>query len=732
MSEGERREAQCRATAVQAGRTSAETGKQVNSESAAPLAPEPASVTPALAPGEPTPAREQVLSRELSQFLVDLSIALHRYGMYPEGHPALQPALNSLARRAELLFQDRAHIAVGVARDRLVIEGVATDARHPILRGLAERLHRHHLAVLEFGRGLTMEELALVIKAVAEDPDRGSGPLGADTSPREAWPHVRLYSLTLEGVEMVEGAQTGGRQTAVQFAALWVGLARVALERSADSDRGSLVTEPAVVARAIDEHQRVEAYDQVIVGYLLQIAEELRTAGGAEAQELRRRTSQLVSAMQPETLRRLLDMGGDAVQRQLFVSNAATGMAAGAVVDLVKAAAEASSETVSHGLVRLFTKLAAHADCGTESARPLADSALRDQVHSLLEDWNLADPNPTDYNAMLQQMSKAAPVAPHAVRNDALLFDPLRVVHMALELDEDGPGLWRAMDALVEAGKVPELIGVLGQVPDSPLAQRIWAHMSTPAFVQGLLDRGTHDQGLDNLLSYMPTRALVPLIDLLIESPDRHVRRTAFDRLRRVGQAAIPLAVERLNDARWYVVRNLLSLIAQIDPLPTEFDPSPWLDHADTRVRREAIRAAMRVDRLRPRAMAMALADEDPTISALGVNAAVESCPPEVVPRLMALAGQENLNDELRASAVKALIRQAPTPAVLELLLGITGGDATFSLWRALPPTSQTLLTALTGLARHWPQERRAASVLRRAVKSAEPAVRAAAAETQP
>jgi len=164
----------------------------VNSESAAPLAPEPASVTPALAPGEPTPARDQVLSRELSQFLVDLSIALHRYGMYPEGHPALQPALNSLARRAELLFQDRAHIAVGVARDRLVIEGVATDARHPILRGLAERLHRHHLAVLEFGRGLTMEELALVIKAVAEDPDRGSGPLGADTSPRDAWPHVRL------------------------------------------------------------------------------------------------------------------------------------------------------------------------------------------------------------------------------------------------------------------------------------------------------------------------------------------------------------------------------------------------------------------------------------------------------------------------------------------------------------------------------------------------------------
>ena len=48
----------------------------------------------------------------------------------------------------------------------------------PVLQGLAERLHRHHLAVIEFTRGLTEEELALIIKAVAEDPDRGRGPLG--------------------------------------------------------------------------------------------------------------------------------------------------------------------------------------------------------------------------------------------------------------------------------------------------------------------------------------------------------------------------------------------------------------------------------------------------------------------------------------------------------------------------------------------------------------------------
>jgi hypothetical protein len=683
--------------------------------------------------GSPS-ARDQVLPRDLSQFLLDLSIALHRHGMYPEGHPALVPALDSLARRAAVLFQDRSHIAVGVARDRLVIEGVATDVRNPILRSLAERLHRHHLAAIEFGRGLSIAELAHVITAVAEDPDRGGGgPLGAGSSERPEWPHVRLYSLKLDGLDIVDEGGGPARPAAAQFAELWVGLARAALERSADPERGALGMEPAVVARAIDEHQRVEAYDQVIVGYLLQIAEELRSAGGPEAQELRRRTSLLVSAMQPETLRRLLDMGGDALQRQRFVADAASGMAAGAVVDLVKAAAEASSETVSHGLVRLFTKLAAHADCGTETARPLADSALREQVQHLMANWHLADPNPTDYRVMLHRMARSAPAVVAVGMNQATASDPLRIVQMALELDDESAAVWRALDDLVDAGQVPAVIGLLGQLPDSNLAQRVWSHVSSPAFVRGLLDRAPHDQhSLDSLLPYLPGAALAPVFDLLVESDDRHARRTAFDRLRRAGQAALPLALERLHDGRWYVVRNLLSLIAQIDPPPPDFDPSPWLEHPDVRVRREALRLALRVDHLRARALASALADDDRRILALALKSALDQCPASIAPALLELAGQDTLDDQLRASAVRALVRVSATSEVLELLLRISSGDAGWTRWRPkLPGTSETLLAALAALARRWPDDRRAAAVLRRAARSVEVEVRAAARTVQ-
>src|SRR5436309_5074414 len=44
-----------------------------------------------------------------------------------------------VTRRAEHLFEERATLALGVARQQLVIEGVATDPQNPLLSELAGR-----------------------------------------------------------------------------------------------------------------------------------------------------------------------------------------------------------------------------------------------------------------------------------------------------------------------------------------------------------------------------------------------------------------------------------------------------------------------------------------------------------------------------------------------------------------------------------------------------------------
>src|SRR5205809_7467955 len=124
-----------------------------------------------------TPPEKAALSRELADFLIELSIALHKHSMYPEGHPSLAPAATSVTRRAEHLFENRTTLALGVARQQLVIEGVATDPKNPLLAELAGRLHRHHLGAVTFHRGLRVSDVVEVLKTLPVEPDPSGQPL---------------------------------------------------------------------------------------------------------------------------------------------------------------------------------------------------------------------------------------------------------------------------------------------------------------------------------------------------------------------------------------------------------------------------------------------------------------------------------------------------------------------------------------------------------------------------
>src|SRR5512139_3778471 len=130
-------------------------------------------------PSSPTaPPERAALSRELADFLIELSIALHKHSMYPEGHPSLEPAVVGVTRRAEHLFEGRNSLALGVARNQLVIEGVATDPRNPLLAELAGRLHRHHLGAVTFQRGVRVNEVVELLRTLAVDAERTGAPIG--------------------------------------------------------------------------------------------------------------------------------------------------------------------------------------------------------------------------------------------------------------------------------------------------------------------------------------------------------------------------------------------------------------------------------------------------------------------------------------------------------------------------------------------------------------------------
>ena len=675
-----------------------------------------------------------VLARDLSEFLVELSIALHRHAMYPPGHPALGPAAERLAERAERLLDGRPTIAFGVARYQLIIDGVATDPTQPVLRRLAEDLHRHHLGAISILPGIDADEIASALHTLAEERDPEKGPLGlAPPGELPDWPHLRLHPLTFDRLEIIsdEPSSAGeGGNAAGRAAHLWVGLASAAMASNASQQAQAATAEPAVVAKAIDEHRGTAAYDQVIVGYLLQIAEELRSASGADLGALRRRTARLIAALRPETLQRLLAMGGNLTQRRTFVLGATSGMAVESVIKIIQAAADASGQVISNGLVRMLSKLATHAEFGEEHVRPLADGALREQVDRLLSDWQLDDPNPEAYGKVLQRLATTSSIGADSKLSNRLEHqdDALRIVQMGLEVEGSGPLVERAIERALDTD-IRAVRALLSSVPSgsSAAVEAVKSRLLDPRTIARLVTREPLDtDSLDDLLPLISIDAYPVLLDALATSQNRTTRRKLLDRIAQTNLDIGPLIVARLDDERWYVQRNMLLLLERLQHVPPEFSAAAWAQHPDDRVRHQAIRLQLTIPEEKELAVAAALEDADGRTVRLGLLALQDECAPWFAPRVAIVAANPHAAEELRVHAVRAL-GHSREPVALDTLLRVVDGGRSVLGKPKLAARTPVVVAALRALAVGWRSDARARDMLSLALGSSDPELRQAA-----
>jgi hypothetical protein len=674
------------------------------------------------------------LSRDLADFLIELSIALHKNAIYPAGHPLLAGAVDALVLRLVRLLQDRPSLSLGVARQQLVIEGVVTAASNSLLRDLAQRLHRHNLGAVKFLRGIARDEVADLLRTIAADAERSVTPLGL-RGPEELrrWAHIRAFPLTYDQLELASERQSddvaaGHGEAGARAAQLWVGLARAAMfAESAPQATGDVSsTDPVVVAKAIDEHRREVAYDQVIVGYLLQIAEELKRKGGAESLALQKRISTVVSSLNPATLRRLLEMGGDLSQRRRFMLDAAQGMAVDAVMELVQAAADTSQQTISHSLVRLLTKLATHAEQGAApELRAGAESELRDHVERLIGNWTLDDPNPGNYRVVLDHMAKAPPL--FATSDPSTNGpEPERMIQMSLELDSLGEPVTRAVDAMIQRGDLLRLFTLVSNAPErSRAAAAMWRQLASPEQLRTALRDAPIDFSLvDQLVPRLKLAAADPLLDALEASPSRTIRRKLLDLLVQLGPEAATVIAARLPDERWFVVRNMLMLLADLGDQNVELGTA-YARHSDARVRREAIRILVGTPATRKRAICAGLDDPDERVIRVALQAASGQCPLSAVAILQRRVSEGTLDAELSSHAI-AVIASVRTTEVLEWLMERAAGSSRPRLFGRprLAPKSPIMLAALNGLAVHWARGRGVGSVLALALGSSDIEIR--------
>jgi hypothetical protein len=674
---------------------------------------------------EAKPKNSSSLSRELADFLIEFSIVLHKRTMYPAGHPHLRNATQRFDRRLKALLENRESVTLGVARHRLVIETATTDPKNALLRDLAHRLHRHRIAAVHLTRGATPEEIEDVLAALSANPQRGEGPIGRRLDKVGPWNHIRLQPVGYDKFTL-QDPDTARDPNSDEPAAgrdAWVELARLAL--SAEPETSSPTeADPLVVAQAIGRKSGEVAYDRVVLGYLSRLAGEMSGRKGVVEDQLSERLSTLIEALDPDTLRRLLEAGADQAERRRFVLNTSQVLAADAVMEVLEAAAKASHQTISHNLLNLLHKLAHHAEDGSPEIRAEADGALRHNVARLIGDWELEDPNPKPYTAILEGMVRKAPDDPSEEVQSGC--EPEILIKMALELDCVGPSVYAATEALVNRGQLGLIAALLEAAPQTETTEAVWRYVATPRRLEAELALEPPPQDtIAILVSRLGVGAATSLFDHLGRSEDRSTRAALMKQLLTLGPCIGQVAVARLPSAPWYLQRNILVLIGRLGTWPEGFSPLSYAAHADPRLRREGIKLLLESPAHVTEGIMLALRDDDEGIVGLALSAALESCPPDAIPLVERIAMDTRRSAEIRVPTLRILARTR-TPEALKVLLAQTQYRRRW-FGRRLASKSPELLAAVAGLASYWRDHPMASEVLSHALRHSDPEVRAAA-----
>lgn len=100
---------------------------------------------------------------------------------------------------------------------------------------------------------------------------------------------------------------------------------------------------------------------------------------------------------------------------------------------------------------------------------------------------------------------------------------------------------------------------------------------------------------LDSLCSTIGQSLAYPLIQRLCVTESLHTRKTIAIALTRSGEAAISALVSTLKDERWYVVRNMVTILGEISSPDSRKALQQTAEHPEPKVRKEVVKSLVKI-----------------------------------------------------------------------------------------------------------------------------------------
>jgi hypothetical protein len=671
------------------------------------------------------------------------------------------------------VLEERPTLTFSIGKDELLVGDVPIEGSGDVARDFSDRLRNRGIGALTFDRAVTAETLSEAIGWLAVEPSGDGGAAGSTPPSLAGVSMARIAYGRLALVDAEASAATGA-------AAIWRALAAVSMLDDADdvperahvagrdgaglprntagpsgtppietdheaeaADESIANTAPEDVAQAIERRIHREGYARRVAFVLLRVAEEVAQVDGSQRGALGERLRTVLTSLRRASVREIIKSVGVGADQRQFISQVIDALPASAIVEWLETAASATDEDLSHHLLSLMGKLAARTQTGSAGAEAAArEAAVREAARDVVRGWSADDAAAARGAGTIQRVERfsAAPAA-RAVGD----YESARLVLMALEIDEFGEDARASAQQLIDRGEIADLLTWTDQAPGRTAADALRAMVYAPTTVTQVLLREPLDQPAARaLLASLGPAAAPVLLDVLRDAQSRATRRLVYDRLREFGAGLAPQLLPRLENAPWYVIRNLLALLrdtALADGATVEAASATlfgFLSHAHEQVRVECLRLLAGEATTRDRALRRSLEDQSPRVISVALellsadDGLSRRAPlsPDLARRLLKLL-ETTADEEQQCRIIRALGDAPPAAPVRDQLIELTTRKTLVLRRVVLADVSAAMLAAVEVLARRYAGDTKAVVILDLAKSHDDTRLREAASATR-
>jgi HEAT repeat protein len=567
---------------------------------------------------------EQPLDAKLlSDAVIELNISRRSVGLYPPEHPITKQSIKSAYLLLKKLFEIRNSITLGVAKDVLMVDEYTLDRNNPVFMEFAFALHLKSIASITFYSGLEEHEV-LILHELISDKDLPAGQGLIELDLYKKLRHIKFVPIDISRFKFVEGAR-GGEKDSGQI--VWedyvYGLMEGKLER--EDAEGVVLKIPAIdVASFINNYPRAsdEGYDRIITSYL---SKKGRKETNREALK---RFITLVEHLSPDIKKQLLQRaasstvmtGRDADEMLASVSTEEMER----MINLFK-----SQSVLPESLRNVLDKLS---ETGIEKdVKPdviaggvsiIDDILVNEDMLKLFEEDKFGDFVDEKYQKELNDILKTKfigdselipgakkSMSPEIIDN-AYSDIILELVNFKHIKREDYINLLTRLaelaDTFLETGRFDEVLhihnivysrmltGSFGDETHSMLEYffRSEQFVSKLVEVLNLWGRNQRDSAI-KLARVLKLNLIPRLFESLNIEESAHQRRFYLTVLSHLGSDALKEAADRLDDERWYVVRNMIFLLRISGGKNYIKKIRPLIRHKNKKVRIEALKTLL-------------------------------------------------------------------------------------------------------------------------------------------